>query len=73
MQTKTRSAIEAVTMTIIGMGYAVPLNYWMINHLKWSSQWSQAFWMTVWFTIASLVFKFSIRRFFNWLDINHPV
>jgi len=68
MQSKRRSLIESISMTALGMSYAVPLNYYMINAMKWSSAWSQAFWMTVWFVVISIALKYYVRRLFNWWD-----
>ena len=72
MQTRKRSAIESFVMIILGMGYAIPLNYVMIHKMTWATPWTQAFWITFWFTVLSFVFKYSVRRFFNWFDHKHP-
>lgn len=69
MQTRKHSLLESLITTLIGMGYAVPLNYVMIHMMTWSDPWTQAFVMTVVFTIASIILKYVIRRIFNAITI----
>lgn len=72
MQSRKRSLIEASVITVLGMSYAVPLNYVMIHQMTWSDPWVQSFWMVVVFMVISLAFKYCIRRYFNWLDHHRP-
>lgn len=72
MQSKKRSLVESIVAVIIGMAYAVPLNYAMINHMTWSSPLMQSVSITVLFTIISLTLKYVLRRTFNWLDVKYP-
>lgn len=69
MQTRRRSLLEAKANIVVGIIYAFVLNYVLIVHVSWSSQTSQAFWMTTWFTIGSFIRQYFIRRAFNWWDV----
>lgn len=71
MQSKKRSLIETVTLTAMGIAYAIPLNYVMLQ-VKWPDLWTQSVVMVIVFTIMSIIVKYSGRRFFNWLDIKYP-
>lgn len=70
-QTRKRSAAEAAIVTMIGMGYAVPINYLFIQ-LTFADPWTKAVLLTALFTVLSFFLKFFARRFFNWLDERHP-
>lgn len=64
MQTKLQSLIEAVFGTIVGFGIAWIANWglWRIFDLHPSV--TQSFWMTVFFTLISLVRVYAVRRLF---------
>jgi hypothetical protein len=72
MQSRKRSVAESVLLTALGIGYAIPLNWYMNTQLIWSSHWAQAFWVTFWFTCISFALKYAVRRAFNYLDERYP-
>lgn len=71
MQSKRRSAYEAIANIFVGLVYAFIINYALL-HVTWSNVTSQAFWMTIWFTLASFIRQYVMRRLFNWWDIKYP-
>lgn len=72
MQTRRRSVAEAITMTVLGLAYAIPLNWFLYSKVQWPSAWTFAVVNTLIFTVMSVIFKYSIRRLFNWLDVAYP-
>jgi len=69
MQSKKHSLFESLVVTLIGMGYAVPLNYVMIHMMSWPDPWTQATVMTIVFTVASIILKYVSRRIFNAITV----
>ncbi len=58
-QTRTGSAVEAVTGVIVGLGVSLALTWWLTGAtLTQAAHWS------VWFTVASLVRSYALRRLF---------
>lgn len=65
MQSRRHSFYESILTTAIGMTYAIPLNYVMINKMTWHNPWTQSVVMVVTFTILSILLKYVMRRIFN--------
>jgi len=72
MQSKLRSFLESVVYTILGLAYAIPLNWLMLTKVTWPDYWTQAAVTTIVFTIIGIGFKYVTRRAFNWWDIIKP-
>lgn len=68
-QSKTASFTEALTGTLIGMCYAMPLNYIICSLNGFPMSLKNNAILTFWMTIASVVRTYVLRRFFNWLPI----
>ena len=73
MQTRKRSLIESASAQVLGLAYAIPLNWVMYTQIQWTGPWIYATVNTLMFMAAGIVFKYVLRRFFNWLDEAHPV
>lgn len=72
MQTKRRSFYEALANLAIGFVYAVCINYVLLATWPLENKLAQSIWITFWFTLASLVRQYYMRRFFEWLDKTYP-
>jgi hypothetical protein len=59
MQSRTGSAVEAVVNVVAGLGVSLALTWWLTGApLRTAAGWS------VWFTVASLVRSYALRRVF---------
>jgi hypothetical protein len=67
MQSKKGSFVEAVTGTLIGLCYAMPVQYGICVANGIPMTWHQNAIITFWMTVASVVRTYVLRRFFNWL------
>jgi len=67
MQSKKGSFVEALTGTLIGLCYAMPLNYIICSLNGFPLSFKNNAILTFWMTIASVVRTYVLRRFFNWL------
>ncbi len=67
MQSKAGSFLEACTGTLLGLCYAMPLNYivCLANDIPMSLRNNAK--LTFWMTIASVIRTYFWRRLFNWL------
>ena len=65
MQTKKQSLIESLTSTTIGIIIGVVLNSTILPMFGYPVSWSDSLWISVIFTIVSIIRSYVIRRFFN--------
>ena len=72
MQSKKQSRREAVANVVIGLIYAFLINYVLLKYPVFETAVNQAWWITFWFTLASLIRQYYMRRFFNWWDHRGP-
>ncbi len=68
MQTRRRSAYEAVINIVIGLLLSVLLNYAVLRLEGLPVTWSGMGWLAIVMTIASFVRQYTLRRLFNWWD-----
>lgn len=64
-QTRTQSAIETVASTAIGFVIAYAATHIVLPWFGFDVTHSQSFWITVIFTVISLVRGWCVRRLFN--------
>jgi len=64
-QLRRHSALETLTSTFIGFWISYWLNYFLLPAFGHSVTHSENFWITIIFTIASLIRSYLLRRFFN--------
>lgn len=65
-QTKVESAVEVAVSTGIGFSVAFTANLIILPIFGFTPSLSQNFWLTIFFTIVSLVRSYFVRRLFNW-------
>ena len=65
MQTKKQSLIESLTSTTIGIIIGIVLNLTILPIFGYPVSWSDSLWISVIFTIVSIIRSYVIRRFFN--------
>ena len=65
MQTKKQSMIESLTSTTIGIIIGIVLNLTILPIFGYPVSLSDSLWISVIFTIVSIIRSYVIRRFFN--------
>ena len=65
MQNKRESMIESLTSTTIGIIIGIVLNLTILPIFGYPVSWSDSLWISVIFTIVSIIRSYVIRRFFN--------
>ena len=65
MQSKKESMIESLTSTTIGIIIGIVLNLTILPIFGYPVSWSDSLWISVIFTIVSIIRSYVIRRFFN--------
>ena len=65
MQTKRQSAIESLTSTTIGIIIGIVLNLTILPIFGYPVSLSDSLWISVIFTIVSIIRSYIIRRWFN--------
>ena len=65
MQSKKQSLIESLTSTTIGIIIGVVLNLTILPIFGYPVSLSDSLWISVIFTIVSIIRSYVIRRFFN--------
>ena len=68
MQTKKQSLIESLTSTTIGIIIGVVLNLTILPIFGYPVSLSDSLWISVIFTIVSIIRSYAIRRFFNYKE-----
>jgi hypothetical protein len=63
LQSRRRSAVEAVANVVAGIGVSLALTRWLTG-----ADWTQAAHWSAWFTVASLVRSYVLRRLFSKWD-----
>ena len=69
MQKKTHSLLETCISTAIGFGVAFVANATILPLFGFTPTLSQNFWITVFFTVVSVIRGYFVRRLFNWLHV----
>ena len=65
MQTKKQSLIESLTSTTIGIIIGIVLNLTILPIFGYPVSLSDSLWISVIFTIVSIIRSYIIRRWFN--------
>lgn len=65
MQTKKQSLIESLTSTTIGIIIGIVLNLTILPVFGYPVSLSDSLWISVIFTIVSIIRSYIIRRWFN--------
>ena len=65
MQSKRESMFESLTSTTIGIIIGIVLNLTILPIFGYPVSWSDSLWISVIFTIVSIIRSYVIRRFFN--------
>ena len=65
MQTKKQSAIESLTSTTIGIIIGIVLNLTILPIFGYPVSVSDSLWISVIFTVISIIRSYIIRRWFN--------
>ena len=65
MQTKRQSAIESLTSTTIGIIIGIVLNLTILPVFGYPVSLSDSLWISVIFTVISIIRSYIIRRWFN--------
>lgn len=65
MQTKKQSMIESLTSTTIGIIIGIVLNLTILPVFGYPVSLSDSLWISVIFTIVSIIRSYIIRRWFN--------
>ena len=65
MQTKRQSLIESLTSTTIGIIIGIVLNLTILPLFGYPVSLSDSLWISVIFTIVSIIRSYIIRRWFN--------
>ena len=73
MQTKKQSLIESLTSTTIGIIIGIVLNLTILPIFGYPVSLSDSLWISVIFTVVSIIRSYIIRRWFNskeklWLE-----
>ena len=68
MQTKKQSFIESLTSTTIGIIIGIVLNLTILPIFGYPVSLSDSLWISVIFTIVSIIRSYIIRRWFNSKD-----
>lgn len=64
-QSRSKSLLETVTSTAIGFVVSLLLTAAVMPAFGYPTTWSHDFWITVIFTVASIVRGYGVRRWFN--------
>lgn len=70
-QTRLGSFVEAWTNIFVGFGIAMAANAIVLPAFGFAISMAQNFWITVVFTVISLIRSYLLRRFFNSLRLFH--
>lgn len=73
MQSKKQSLIESLTSTTIGIIIGVVLNLTILPIFGYPVSVVDSLWISVIFTIVSIIRSYVIRRFFNSKERNYDV
>ena len=73
MQSRRQSLIEVCFSTAVGFGIAMATNALILPVFGHHVTASQNFWITVIFTVVSVIRSYYLRRFFNWLHSKEPL
>ena len=65
MQSKKQSLIESLTSTTIGIIIGIVLNLTILPIFGYPVSFSDSLWISLIFTIVSIIRSYIIRRFFN--------
>ena len=65
MQSKKQSFIESLTSTTIGVIIGIVLNLTILPIFGYPVSFSDSLWISIIFTIVSIIRSYIIRRFFN--------
>ena len=65
MQTKKQSMIESLTSTTIGITVGIVLNLTILPIFGYPVSLSDSLWISVIFTVISIIRSYIIRRWFN--------
>ena len=65
MQTKKQSLIESLTSTTIGIIIGIVLNLTILPIFGYPVSWSDSLWISVIFTVVSVIRGYVVRRIFN--------
>ena len=68
MQTKRQSAIESLTSTTIGIIIGIVLNLTILPIFGYPVSLSDSLWISVIFTVISVIRSYAVRRIFNSKD-----
>ena len=68
MQSKRESMIESLTSTTIGIIIGIVLNLTILPIFGYPVSWSDSLWISVIFTIVSIIRSYIIRRWFNYKE-----
>lgn len=66
-QQKKHSLLEAGLSTAIGFVIAFLANLIILPQFGFTPTFVQNFWLTVFFTVVSVIRSYYVRRLFNWL------
>lgn len=72
MQSKKMSLFETVSNTLVGFWLAVLTNMLLFPLFGLPAPFAQSCWIAMVFTILSIFRGYYMRRFFNWMYVNHP-
>lgn len=64
-QSRSKSLFESLTSTAIGFVVSLFLTATVMPAFGYPTTWSHDFWITVIFTVASIVRGYAVRRYFN--------
>ena len=67
-QSRIASFIESWANVIVGGPINYVLNIIVLGAFGFTLSWGRAFWISVVFTVVSIVRSFALRRFFNWIN-----
>ena len=65
MQSRRRSITESLTNIAVGMVVAVASQYLIFPMFGIEITFGEHMWITVWFTVISIVRSYLLRRYFN--------
>lgn len=66
-QTRSKSLLETVTSTAIGFVVSLLLTAAVLPAFGYPTTWAHDFWITMIFTVASVLRGYAVRRLFNGL------
>lgn len=64
-QSRSKSLLETVTSTAIGFAVSLLLTATVMPAFGYPTTWAHDFWITMIFTIASVLRGYAVRRWFN--------